>query len=175
MARRDDLEPPLRDEPPFSIVVHESARRRRTVGAQLKGDVLTITVPEHMGLEEIGYWVGRMERRFARRLSTERIDLVERAAALARRHDLPTPTTIRWSADMRTRWGSCTPSSAAIRISDRLAGFPDWVIDYVIVHELAHLVVAAHNRRFWALVERYPRAERARGYLIAKSGDAEIE
>jgi predicted metal-dependent hydrolase len=74
---------------------------------------------------------------------------------------------------MRTRWGSCTPSQSTIRISTRLAPFPDWVVDYVIVHELAHLEVSGHNDDFWRLVHRYPKAERAIGYLIAKSGDGD--
>ena len=42
---------------------------------------------------------------------------------------------------------------------------PDWVLDYVLVHELAHLVVPGHGPQFWSLVDRYPRTERARGYL----------
>ena len=72
---------------------------------------------------------------------------------------------------MRTRWGSCTPSTGAVRLSTALARFPDWVIDYVIVHELAHLRDGRpHRRPSGASSSRYPRAERARGYLIAKSG-----
>lgn len=67
------------------------------------------------------------------------------------------------------RWGSCTPDHGTIRLSDRLAGFPDWVVDYVIVHELAHLVELGHTARFWTLVNRYPMSERARGFLIAKA------
>ena len=76
---------------------------------------------------------------------------------------------------MQSRWGSCTPADGSVRISVRLAPFPLWVLDYVLVHELAHLAVADHSPRFWALVDRYPLSERARGYLIAKSGDVEAE
>jgi predicted metal-dependent hydrolase len=72
---------------------------------------------------------------------------------------------------MTARWGSCTKATSSIRISTRLGPFPDWVLDYVIVHELAHLVHLDHSPAFWELVHRYPRAERATGYLIAKSGD----
>ena len=97
----------------------------------------------------------------------------ERAAALARRHGLPRASSIRWVDGMRTRWGSCTPATGAIRLSSSLAAFPEWVIDYVIVHELAHLREPGHSPAFWALVERYPKAERARGYLTAKSADGD--
>jgi predicted metal-dependent hydrolase len=72
---------------------------------------------------------------------------------------------------MTTRWGSCTPATGTIRISDRLARMPGWVLDYVLVHELAHLAVPGHSPAFWRLVHRYPKAERAMGYLIAKGGD----
>ena len=46
---------------------------------------------------------------------------------------------------------------------------PQWVVDYAIVHELAHLVEAHHNERFWAWVDNYPQAERAKGYLMGWS------
>jgi predicted metal-dependent hydrolase len=119
-------------------------------------------------------WIAEWSRRFQRRLSADRIDLTARAAALARRFDLPRPTSIRWT-EMDTRWGSSTPARGTVRISSAVARFPPWVLDYVIVHELAHLRRPDHSRAFWKLVERYPRAERARGYLIAKSGMADDE
>lgn len=156
---------------PFSVVVERSAKRRRTVGAKLVGDVLTVVVPTWMSRSEQDHWVEVMGGRFRRKLSTERIDLADRAVTLSRRHDLPRPREIRWSDDMNSRWGSCTPATGTIRISTRIAKFPDWVIDYVLVHELAHLAVADHSASFWQLAHRYPKAERAIGYLIAKSGD----
>jgi len=76
-----------------------------------------------------------------------------------------------WTDNQRKQWGSCDTITHAIRISTRLAAYPPWVLDYVIVHELAHLVVADHSPAFAAIVDRYPRAERARGYLLAKQDD----
>ncbi len=159
--------------PPFTVEVVRSKRRTRSVGAQLVGGVLTVTVPSWMSAAERDHWVKEMSARFLRKMSTERIDLAKRARHLARQHQLSTPADIRWVDNMRSRWGSCTPATKSIHISSRLAAFPDWVIDYVIVHELAHLDVGGHNDEFWALVRRYPKAERAIGYLIAKSGDGD--
>jgi predicted metal-dependent hydrolase len=158
---------------PFRVEVTRSKKRKRSVGAHLVGDTLRIAIPSWMSSADEEHWVGEMSRRFARKQSTDRIDLTERAASLARRHQLDRPAEIRWSDDMTSRWGSCTPSTATIRISTRIAAFPDWVIDYVIVHELAHLRVPGHGADFWSLVQRYPRSERAIGYLMAKSGDAD--
>lgn len=72
---------------------------------------------------------------------------------------------------MDSLWGSCTMDDGSIRISSRVASFPSWVLDYLLVHELAHLVVGDHSPAFWAVVNRYPKTEHARGYLIAKSTD----
>jgi predicted metal-dependent hydrolase len=72
---------------------------------------------------------------------------------------------VRWVDNQRTRWGSCTPRDRSIRLSTRLQGMPGWVVDYVMVHELAHLLEAGHTEAFWRMVDRYPKAERAKGYL----------
>ena len=159
------------DGEPFVVTIERSARRKRTVGAQLVGGVLTVVVPTWMSRAEQDHWVDVMSGRFRRKMSADRVDLADRALTLSRRYDLARAREIRWSDDMLKRWGSCTPSTGVIRISTRLARFPDWVIDYVIVHELAHLEVNDHSSMFWNLVHRYPKAERAIGYLIAKSGD----
>jgi predicted metal-dependent hydrolase len=156
---------------PFRVEVVRSARRKRTSAARLTGDTLQIRLPAWMSAREEAHWVAEWVRRFERRTTTDRIDLADRAATLARRHDLPEPMSITWSDGMRSRWGSATPSLGTIRLSSALARFPDWVIDYVIVHELAHLVQPNHTPEFWRLVGRFPKAERARGYLMAKSGE----
>lgn len=163
---------PEADEP-FAVEVVRSARRKRTVGAQLNAGVLRVTVPTWMSRAEVEMWTEKMSASFRRKQSADRIDLTTRATTLARRHELPRPREIRWADDMTARWGSCTITTGHIRISTRLAAFPDWVIDYVIVHELAHLEVAGHGDDFWRLANRYPRAERAIGYLIAKAGEGD--
>jgi predicted metal-dependent hydrolase len=114
------------------------------------------------------HWVAEMIRRMERRAATDGIDLVRRAEQLAARYRLRRPESIGWVTNQEWRWGSCTPADGAIRISSRLAAEPGWVLDYVIVHELAHLHVPHHDAAFWALVNRYPKSERARGFLIAR-------
>ena len=158
----------------FTVEVIRSKRRKRTVGATLVGTKLTVTVPHWMAQADVDKWVAEMSKRWQKKRSTQSIDLADRADTLARRYDLPKPATIRWD-DMKTQWGSCTPSQATIRISSRLAAFPAWVLDYVIVHELSHIEVPDHSPAFWKLVQRFPRTERARGYLIAKANDEEAE
>ena len=152
----------------MQVEVVRSPRRRKTVQARKVGEVLRVSIPATMTRKDEERWVGEMVRRFERRADAERIDLVERAAALARRYGLPDPVSIRWVDNMESRWGSCTIADRTVRLSSKLGAYPDWVVDYVIVHELAHLVEANHGRAVWSLVHRYPRAERARGFLIAK-------
>ena len=94
-------------------------------------------------------------------------ELHERALDLAQRYldGAVHPRSVRWVDNQTTRWGSCTPADGTIRLSRRLSGMPSWVVDYVLLHELAHLLIPGHDAEFWALVHRYPKAERARGYL----------
>lgn len=147
-----------------------SPKRRKTAQARLVDGVLEIRVPGRCSKREEARLVAHFQERFARSRDAERIDLDARARVLAKRFDLPRPTSIRWVSNQRHRWGSCSPDDGDIRLSDRLVPFPTWVIDHVIVHELAHLVERGHGPRFRALVARNPLAERAEGYLIAKSG-----
>ena len=76
---------------------------------------------------------------------------------------------MRWVDNQNSRWGSCTLADRTIRLSERLQAMPGWVLDYVLVHELAHLLEPGHDARFWAWVDRYPQAEKAKGYLLGWS------
>lgn len=163
------------------VEVVRSANRRKTVELKPIADGVRISIPATATQAEEERYVRTLLRRYEQRKQTTGIDLVDRAARLAARYDLPKPLEIHWANNQNTRWGSCTPSTGSIRVSSNVAKFPSWVIDYVIVHELAHLRVHGHGPRFWKLVERYPKTERARGFLIAKglegeeSGDSDAD
>jgi hypothetical protein len=158
---------PFRREP-VPVEVIRSPRRRATSQARLVAGRLVVRIPATFTAEQEQETVESFRGRFARRLSSHHIDLMGRAEQLGRQLGLPSPASIRWVDNQTTRWGSCTPSTGHIRMSRALAELPTWVIDYVLVHELAHLVEANHSPAFWRLVERYRLAERARGFLIAK-------
>lgn len=155
----------------MEVDVIRSRKRRKTVEAHIVDGRMKLAIPSWMSKAEERHWIEVMGRRLRADRDAAEIDLPARAVALADRYGLPRPASIRFVTNQNQRWGSCTPDDGTIRISNRLARYPDWVLDYVIVHELAHLVELNHNAAFHALVDRYPRAERARGYLIAKSTD----
>jgi predicted metal-dependent hydrolase len=155
------------------VEVRRSQRRRRTVSAYREGETVVVLIPDRFSRAEETEWVARMLARLeAREERIRRTDdeLLARARRLTSRY-LPEhvgnaiPVGVRWVTNQNGRWGSCTPEDRTIRISHRIQEMPDWVIDYVVLHELAHLVVPSHSACFWELVSRYPKAERARGYL----------
>lgn len=152
------------------VEVRRSARRRRTVSAFREGDRLVVAIPARFTRAEEEHWVEvmreRVERSERRRRPSDTA-LADRAQRLAQTYLPPgvRPTSVAWVENQTTRWGSCTPAHGTIRISHRVRGMPTWVLDYVLLHELAHLVVAGHGPQFWALVQRHPSTARARGFL----------
>ncbi len=161
-----DAARPAADE----VEVRRSPRRSRTVSAYREGGRTIVLVPERLTRAEERRWVEhlleRLEAQEQRRRPSDG-QLLARAQELSRRHldGQAEPGSVRWVDNQGARWGSCTPADGSIRLSRRLQGMPAWVVDYVLVHELAHLLVPGHGRDFWRLVAAYPRTERARGYL----------
>jgi hypothetical protein len=144
------------------------------VQATIVDGVIRVQAPASMSQRELDEHVHYLVARLERRYRSESVDLEARSRRLSKRFELPKATSVVW-ADQRSQWGSCTPSTGEIRISNRLAAYPPWILDYVLVHELAHLVEANHSPAFNALVARYPLAERARGFLMAISfGDTGV-
>ena len=168
--------PPPGSVSSMAVEVVRSANRRKTVSARVVDGRIVVRMPQWMTKAQEAEYVTSLVARLERQHASSDVDLPRRADELARRYDLPRPTSIRWVSNQQQRWGSCTPSTGEIRISDRISGFPTWVVDAVIVHELAHLVHLHHTPKFWALANRYPKAERAYGFLIAKQlADDDLE
>ena len=122
----------------YPIEVIRSDRRVKTVSARIVEGVIRVRIPSWMTLRDEAEYVSNIVDRIERQRRSYGIDLAGRARVLAEKFDLPLPTSIRWSKTQRQRWGSCSPHSGHIRISNRLVDVPPWVLDHVIVHELAH-------------------------------------
>lgn len=166
-------EPP--SEGDLAVQIVRSARRTKTVSARLLNwYTLEVRAPAAIPEEELQRFVSRFiqqvleMRRKMRRFRSDAY-LEERAKHLNRAlfGGALRWRSIRFAANQTKSFGSCTPALGTIRIAKRLAEAPPFVLDYVIVHELAHLQEPNHSPAFWELVYRYDKTERARGYLMA--------
>ncbi|MFX4291262.1 M48 family metallopeptidase [Streptomyces bohaiensis] len=156
--------------PEGPVEVRRSSRRRRTVSAYREGGRTIVLIPARMSEEEERRWVSVMMEKLAAQEQRRHLDdaaLAARAEQLSARYlaGRAVPRTVRWVTNQQSRWGSCTPAAGSIRLSHRLQGMPEYVLDYVLLHELAHLLVPGHGPGFWRLLEDYPHTDRARGFL----------
>ncbi|GAA2108074.1 M48 family metallopeptidase [Microlunatus panaciterrae] len=158
------------------VEVRRSARRKRTVTAYREQDTIVVLIPQRMSKRDEQFFVDDMVAKVLAREARTRpprgdVELAERARLLADRFlaprlgHRPEPADVVWVTNQSQRWGSCTPATGVIRLSHRLQSMPAWVSDYVLLHELAHLVEPTHCAAFWRLVENYPEAQRAKGFL----------
>ncbi|OGO41674.1 MAG: metal-dependent hydrolase [Chloroflexi bacterium RBG_16_57_9] len=166
----------------MNVKIVRSSRRKKTVSAKVLPDgTLEVQAPARIPKADLDRIISGFEQRLTRR--AQRQDAGGDEALNRRAQELNAQffdgklrwRSIRYVANQQQRFGSCTPLDGTLRISERVAGLPAWIRDYVIVHELAHLIESNHSPAFWQLVNRYPKAERARGYLMALGleGDAE--
>jgi predicted metal-dependent hydrolase len=133
--------------------------------------VLELMVPDSMPQAERERWAEAMRKRLERRLqrslpNDERLE--HRARAL---NDRLFGGGLRWTSigfgEMKNQWASCAFTVGEIRVANRAARLPGWVVDYLLVHELAHLQHSDHGAGFHELENRYELTERAKGYLMA--------
>jgi predicted metal-dependent hydrolase len=151
------------------VEVRVSARPKKSAGAHWEGDRIVVVVPAHLRGTARDDMVEHLTRRLTRHrphLHASDTLLEERARELGAIYlDGVGPASIRWATNQTKRWGSCTLATREIRISSRLKVAPPWVLDAVIVHELAHLLEPNHSPRFRVLEARYPRKRDADMFL----------
>ncbi len=154
----------------MEVIIKRSARRKKTVQARMVDGNLVVMVPASISELELAEHVSSLKARMVMRMGKrDDAHLARRAEHLNRRYfdGLLRWKSIGYSDRQMKRFGSCTIEDGTIRISSRMRDAPQWVEDYVVVHELAHLLEPSHNKRFKELVGRYPLAERAIGFLYA--------
>ena len=161
------VEPPRFDRP--EVEIRASPRRKKTGTAHWAGSRIVVQIPARLrGRERAAFVDDLVERLVAQRPQNAGGDasLEERARVLAELYnDGVLPSAVRWVTNQRTRWASCSPATRDIRVSDRLRQCPEWVIDAVLVHELAHLQEADHSAAFYDLANRHPRQRESALFL----------
>ena len=161
-------EAPAGNEPEVEIRV--SQRRRKTVAAYWEGPRIVVLVPQRMAKRDRQAYADELAAKLiANRNKTRPTDaqLHERAMYLSRTFlgGTAVPASVQWSTRQMHRWGSCTATDATIRVSARLQGAPQFVIDAVLVHELAHLLHSDHSPAFYELANKFPRQHDAELFL----------
>ncbi|MCA9954995.1 MAG: M48 family metallopeptidase [Anaerolineales bacterium] len=156
----------------WPVEIVRSAKRKKTVSAELKNGVLIVRAPARMSDRQLAPIIEKLQQRLQKKATRSPQSDADLEAMAQQLNKAYFANRLRWQSiryvtNQNSRFGSCTPMLGTIRISHRLASMPEWVLKYVVVHELAHLEEANHGPNFWALVNQYPLTERARGYLMA--------
>ncbi len=158
------------DGEPIRLIA--SARRQKTISASVRDGMIQLSVPSTMRDSDIITSArGLIAKIKARQRASQRFhsnpELYARAVHLARvwLGGEVHPNSVVWSDRQTTLWGSCTATTKTIRISTMLRGMPQWVIDGVLIHELAHLKYGGHGDDFQAFTRRYPRMAEADAFL----------
>lgn len=156
------------------VIIIRSARRTRTISGDQVNGTLRLRVPARISRRELE----KHARAFRKRMHAKApaaaagdAELAARAKTLSDQYldGVPQPASVTWSSQQLRRWGSTTSTTGTIRLSARLKHMPGWVVDAVLIHELAHLIEPGHGPAFKKLVNRYPRTAEADAFLAGVS------
>ena len=156
----------------FKIEIIRSKKRKKTIHAMLT-DKRTVRVlaPYASSRDTVLGFVNKSVKKFyLKELISEKDGELQKRAEMLKRKYVPSASDfkISYSERLTTTWGKCFFRDKNIILNPKLGKFPLWVLDYVIVHEIAHLIYADHGKDFRELVSKYRLKERAVGYLCAK-------
>ena len=161
--------------------VIRSYRRRRTISARVVDGKMHIYAPVGVSDAKLTEVITNFKKRFEKQKLKKELKIKENLHQVAQKLNKKyfggkiKIGSIEYASNQNKIFGSCSYRKGTIRISHRLSSMPQWVRDYVIVHEMAHIIQPNHSQSFWGIVSRYKLTERARGYLIAKGLESEEE
>lgn len=165
----------MSDNDPITVEIVRDGRLRTRIHWEWNGDHVRVRAPKRVPQRELDKHVAQILKEVKLKRAKVRAradaDLETMARKINRKYydGKISWHSIRWVSNMKKRLGSCTtagPTAGDIRISDRVKGWPAWVVEYIVAHELAHRRHPNHSKDFWALVNRYPKTERARGFIM---------
>lgn len=170
----DPLSPPAPADTFPEVEVRVSKRRKKTSEAKWVGGRIVVSVPAHLDRaarqKTVDWLVERLLTRHRLQSCLGDDELLARAIELSDRYLVGArPVSARWVTNQSARWGSCSYYSGEIRVSHRLRAVPGWVLDSVLVHEVAHLTHPDHSPAFHRLAGSYPRHKEA-GVFLAGYG-----
>lgn len=163
----------------MEVKIIRSRRRKRTISARLVKDTLLVSAPLMLSQERLDKVVADFKVKFEKRKLKKELDRKQNLIEIARKlneeyfQNKLKVNSIEYVTDQNSKYGCCNYRDAHIRVSHKVGLMPEWVRDYVIIHEMAHLVEPNHSSAFWQIVSRYKLAERARGYLMAAGLESE--
>jgi hypothetical protein len=158
----------------YKIEIVRSNKRIRTISARLKNGIMFVNAPANTPEKELQKVIEKFKNSFARKAKRWELNKTQNLKDIAEKLNSEyfegklNITSIEYSTNQNSRFGCCNVKTGRILVSHRLAQMRVWVRDYVIIHELAHLIVPNHSKAFHELMTRYKLGERAKGYLMAK-------
>ncbi|MCX5708428.1 MAG: M48 family metallopeptidase [Candidatus Omnitrophica bacterium] len=163
----------------MEVKIIRSRRRKRTISARLVKDTLLVSAPLMLSRERLDKIVADFKVKFEKKKLKQELDRKQNLIDIARKlnekyfENKLKINSIEYVTDQNSKYGCCNFRDGRIRVSHKVGMMPEWVRDYVVVHEMAHLLEPNHSSAFWKIVSCYKLAERARGYLMAAGLESE--
>ena len=164
----------------MEVKIIRSRRRKRTISARLVKDTLLVSAPLLLSQERLDKVIADFKVKFEKKKLKQELDRKQNLIDIVRKlnekyfENKLKINSIEYVTDQNSKYGCCNFRDGWIRVSHKVGLMPEWVRNYVIVHEMAHLIEPNHSSAFWDIVSRYKLAERARGYLMAAGLEAEV-
>jgi len=156
----------------IKIEIKYSKRRKKTVSAVFRNDTLIISAPQNINKQFLDDFIKKTKRKYFVSMENKKTNLKELSLKLMKKYfskairdKIGNDFDITFVSTQKTVLGVCNYANRTIRLSDVLIPLPNWITNYVIIHELAHFIEPNHSKRFWEIVNNYPYVDQAKSFL----------